>query len=96
MTDTEPSVSTVLRDLQRILFFRIILAVIVRLAVMAIGSPSGIKATATLTQSTMSFGTLIQFGYARFSQAALYSGHMSVVSLGNGSDGIRKGERTRR
>jgi hypothetical protein len=62
MTDTEPRVSTVFRDLQRILFLRIILAVIVRLAVKAMGRPSGIKAIATLTQSTMSVGTLIQLG----------------------------------
>lgn len=63
MTDTAPSVSTVFRDLQRILFFRMILAVMVKLAVNAMGRPSGMKATATLTQSTMSKGTLIHFGY---------------------------------
>ena len=62
MTDTEPKVSTVFKDLQRILFFRIMLAVIVRLAVKAIGRPSGMMAIATLTQSTMSVGTLIQLG----------------------------------
>ena len=60
------------------LFFRIILAVIVRLfsfsfgckvwnrkaylAVSAIGKPSGMKAIATETISTMSIGTLIQSG----------------------------------
>lgn len=71
MTDTAPRVSTVLRDLQRTLFFRIILALIVRLAVNATGRPSGMKATATETQSTMSVGTLIQLGYSLLSQAAL-------------------------
>lgn len=34
----------------------------VKLAVRAIGKPSGIKAMATLTQSTISVGTLIQPG----------------------------------
>lgn len=63
MTETAPNVSTVFRDLQRILFFRMIFAVMVKLAVNAIGRPSGMKATATLTQSTISKGTLIQFGY---------------------------------
>jgi hypothetical protein len=62
MTDTEPRVSTVFRDLHRILFLRIRFAVMVRLAVKAIGSPSGINAMATLTQSTMSVGTLIHEG----------------------------------
>lgn len=42
MTDTEPKVSTVLRDLHRTLFFFIKFAVIVKLAVTAIGRPSGI------------------------------------------------------
>ncbi len=63
MTETAPNVSTVFRDLQRILFFRMIFAVMVKLAVNAIGRPSGMKATATLTQSTISKGTLIQLGY---------------------------------
>jgi hypothetical protein len=62
MTDTAPRVSTVFKDLQRILFLRIRLAVMVRLAVKAIGRPSGIKAIATLTQSTIRVGTLIQPG----------------------------------
>lgn len=62
MTDTEPSVSTVLSDLQSTMFFLIMLAVMVSPAVMAMGRPSGIKATATLTQSTMSVATLIQLG----------------------------------
>jgi hypothetical protein len=62
MTDTEPRVSTVLRDLQRILFLLIRLAVMVKFAVRAIGKPSGINAMATLTQSTISVGTLIQSG----------------------------------
>jgi hypothetical protein len=62
MTDTAPSVSTVFKDLQRILFLRMRLAVMVRLAVKAIGRPSGMKAIATLTQSTIRVGTLIQSG----------------------------------
>jgi hypothetical protein len=62
MTDTEPRVSTVLSDLQRILFLLIRLAVMVKFAVRAIGKPSGINAMATLTQSTISVGTLIQSG----------------------------------
>jgi hypothetical protein len=62
MTETEPKVSTVLRDLQRTLFFLIICALIVMLAVRATGNPSGIKATATETQLMIKFGTLIQFG----------------------------------
>lgn len=63
MTETAPNVSTVFKDLQRILFFRMIFAVMVKLAVNAIGRPSGMKATATLTQSTISKGTLIHAGY---------------------------------
>lgn len=50
---TEPNVSTVARDLQRILFFFITAAVIVRQVVRAIGKPSGMNATATLTQLTI-------------------------------------------
>src|SRR5271154_3573125 len=71
MTETAPRVSTVLSDLQRILFFLMRLAVIVRLAVKAMGSPSGINAMATLTQSTINVGTLIQSGWSFRSQAAL-------------------------
>lgn len=41
MTDTRLSVSTMLRDLQRILFLRIMLALMVMLAVNATGSPWG-------------------------------------------------------
>lgn len=41
ITLTEPSVSTVLRDLQRILFLRMIFAVMVKDAVSAMGRPSG-------------------------------------------------------
>jgi hypothetical protein len=63
ITLTDPRVSTVLSDLQRILFFRMIFAVIVRDAVRAIGKPSGMKAIATETQSTINRGTLIQPGY---------------------------------
>jgi hypothetical protein len=44
--ETAPRVSTVLRDLQRILFFLIMLATIVKLVVKAIGNPSGMNATA--------------------------------------------------
>lgn len=47
------------------------LAVIVRLAVTAIGNPSGIKAMATLTQLTMSAGTEIQPGWFLRRYAAL-------------------------
>jgi hypothetical protein len=62
MTLTDPRVSTVFKDLQRILFFRMRFAVIVSDAVNAIGRPSGMKAMATETQSTISVGTLIQSG----------------------------------
>ena len=62
MTETAPNVSTVFSDLHRIIFLRIKFAVIVKLAVKAIGSPSGMKAIATLTQSTIRVGTLIQSG----------------------------------
>jgi hypothetical protein len=69
--ETEPRVSTVFRDLQRILFFLIILAVIVMLAVTATGRPSGIKATATETQEIIRLGTLIHDGYCIRNQEAL-------------------------
>ena len=62
MTLTAPRVSTVFKDLQRILFFRIRLAVMVSEAVKAMGRPSGMKAIATETQSTTKVGTLIQLG----------------------------------
>jgi len=42
MTDVAPRVSTVFRDLQRILFFFMMSAMIVKLAVTDIGKPSGI------------------------------------------------------
>jgi hypothetical protein len=87
MTLTHPRVSTVLSDLHKILLLLIIPAVIVRLngviacynrgvkrlylAVTAIGKPSGMKATATLTQSTMSVATLIQLGCDFRNHAAL-------------------------
>ena len=64
-------VSTVFKDLHRILFFLIIFAVIVKLAVRAIGSPSEMKAMATLTQSTINVGTLIQSGWSLRNQEAL-------------------------
>ena len=80
-TDTVPRVSTVFRDLQRILFFRIVLALIVRLAVKATGSPSGMKAIATETSWTRRVGTLIQSGYAFRSHAAL-SSRLSVCRAG--------------
>lgn len=63
ITLTAPSVSTVFKDLQRMLFLRMILAVIVRDAVNAIGRPSGMKAMATETQSTIKVGTLIHPGW---------------------------------
>jgi hypothetical protein len=59
MTDTEPRVSTVFKDLQRTLFFFIRLAVIVKLLATAMGRPSGMYAMATLTQSTIRVATLI-------------------------------------
>jgi len=62
MTETEPRVSTVFNDLQRILFFLMILATIVKLVVSAMGRPSGTNATAADTQLTIKSGTLIQFG----------------------------------
>lgn len=68
---TDPRVSTVLRDLHRILFFFMMLAVIVRLAVTAIGRPSGMNATATLTQSTINMETVIQLGWSLRSHVAL-------------------------
>lgn len=63
MTETEPSVSTVFKLLHKILFLRMMLAVMVRVEVTAIGRPSGINAMATDTQDTMSVGTEIQSGY---------------------------------
>lgn len=60
MTHTAPRVSTVFKDLHKILFFLMRFAVIVKLAVRAMGRPSGMKAIATLTQSTIKVGTLIQ------------------------------------
>jgi hypothetical protein len=42
MTETEPSVSTVFKDLHRILFFLMMFATMVRDVVRAIGRPSGI------------------------------------------------------
>lgn len=68
IADTAPRVSTVLRDLQRILFLRIMLALIVRLVVRATGRPLGTKATATETQETIRLGTLIQSGCSFLSQ----------------------------
>lgn len=62
MTDTVPRVSTVFSDLQRILFFFIMFAAMVRLAVVATGRPSGMKAMATETQEMIRLGTLIQPG----------------------------------
>ena len=71
MTLTEPRVSTVFRDLHRILFFRMRLAVMVREAVSAMGSPSGMKAIATETHPTMRRGTLIHPGCSVRRYAAL-------------------------
>lgn len=81
MTETEPKVSTVFSDLQRILFFFIIFALIVMLAVRATGSPSGIKATATETQSMIKLGTLIQSGYVVLSHEALREFQVSYKRL---------------
>jgi hypothetical protein len=77
MTLTDPRVSTVFSDLQRILFLRMIFAVIVNDAVKAIGRPSGMNAIATETQSTISRGTLIQPGWVFRRYAAL-----SLLALG--------------
>jgi len=74
MTDTAPRVSTVFKDLQRILFLLISFAVIVRLAVKAIGRPSGMNAIPTLTQSTIRVATLIQSGWSFRSHEALEDG----------------------
>lgn len=71
MTDTAPNVSTVFNDLHKILFFFMRFAQMVKLAVRAIGSPSGMNAIATLTQSTIRVGTLIQSGWLLRSQDAL-------------------------
>ena len=71
MTDTAPNVSTVFSDLHKILFFFMRFAQMVKLAVRAIGSPSGINAIAILTQSIISVGTLIQSGWLLRSQDAL-------------------------
>lgn len=71
ITETDPSVSTVLRDLQRILFFFMRLAVMVRPAVMEMGRPSGMNAMATLTQLTMRVGTLMKSGCFFFRNAPL-------------------------
>jgi hypothetical protein len=68
---TEPRVSTVLSDLHKMLFFFITAAVIVKLAVTAIGRPSGMNATATDTQSTIRRDTEIQSGWSFRSHAAL-------------------------
>lgn len=71
-TETEPKVSTVLSDLQRILFFFIKFAVIVRPAVIEMGRPSGMKAIATLTQLTMRVGTLMKSGCSFLKNVALF------------------------
>lgn len=70
--ETAPRVSTVLSDLHKILLVRIMFALMVILDVRAIGRPSGIKATATDTQSTIKVGTSIHSGYTFLSQEALY------------------------
>ena len=79
MTDTAPRVSTVLRDLHRILFFLIMLATMVRDDVRAIGSPSGMKATAALTQDTIRSGTSIQLEWSFLSHAALNNSEQSMI-----------------
>jgi hypothetical protein len=60
ITDTALRVSTVFKDLHKILFLRMRFAVMVRLAVKAIRRLLRMKAIATLTQSTIKVGTLIQ------------------------------------
>ena len=77
MTETAPNVSTVFKDLHNTLFFFIRFAQMVRLAVKAIGSPSRMNAIATLTQSTIKVGTIIQSGWVFRSQEAL----RAIVSL---------------
>jgi hypothetical protein len=72
MIETDPKVSTVFNDLQRIMFFLMMLATTVKLVVMAIGRPSGMNATAQDTQLTIKSGTLIQSGWLLRSHAALY------------------------
>lgn len=64
ITETAPRVSTVARDLQRILFFFIIPAAIVRPMEIEIGRPSGMKAIPTLTQLTMRVGTSMKSGWS--------------------------------
>jgi len=83
-SDTEPSVSTVASDLQRMLLFFMEYAVIVRHVARAIGRPSGMKATATLTQSTMRSGTSIHSGYDFRSQAALWWSHSTFYPVRQG------------
>ena len=59
---------------------------IVKLAVRAIGRPSGINAMATLTQSIISVGTLIQSGWSLRSQEVLnreLAGEIKGVSAGS-------------
>ncbi len=73
ITLTDPKVSTVFNDLQRILFFRMRLAVMVSDAVNAIGRPSGINAIATETQSTIKVGTFIHPGCCLRKYVALKS-----------------------
>jgi hypothetical protein len=70
MTETDPRVSTVFKDLHRTWLLFIILAVIVSEAVSAIGKPSGIKAIATVTMSTIKPPTLIHSGWSFRSHAA--------------------------
>lgn len=71
ITETDPKVSTVLSDLQRILCLRIMLALMVMLAVTATGRPSGMKATATETHEMIKLGTLIQSGWSCRNHVAL-------------------------
>ena len=78
-TETEPKVSTVLSDLQRILFFFIKFAVMVRPAVIEIGRPSGMKAIATLTQLTIRVGTLMKSGCSFLRNVALIDKLVDVV-----------------
>jgi len=53
MNDTAPNVSTVFKDLHKTWLLFMIFAVMVREAVSAMGKPSGINATATVTMSAV-------------------------------------------
>lgn len=81
ITETAPRVSTVARDLQRILFFFIIPAAMVRPMEIEIGRPSGIKAIPTLTQLTMRVGTSMKSGWSLRRYPALDACQQVSISL---------------